>query len=475
MEKKVKLFKIITIVLLIIAVSLISFVGVFRSKLNFKENLIPEFKYGMELDGNREFKFILDTAVQDKEIYVDENGNYKGSVVEKEESTDSGISLDATVEDTSSDVVAEAEVDKLPYSTETRTIKANEDSVLNKNAYEETKNIIQKRLESAQIPEYNLRLNTITGDLILEVPQDDHTEEAYNLAFEQGKLEIIDSETGVVLLDNSHVKGAKALYTANENYQAFLEIDFNEEGSKILYDISKEYVQSTDETGATTTKNVELKLDDSTLLTTYFGEELNQGVLQITMGNPTTDYSTFLESYETAEEFSQIVNFGKTPNKLAILSDNFIQSKITDNTVLCAKIAFAVIILVVSIVLIIKYKLDGLLGAIASVGYVAVTMLVIRYTNVTITLNSVIAVLAITAINYAFIFNFLNKKKTDSPKHAFLEVIKKLNVDLIPLWVVAIIFTFMTHIAISSVGMILFWGLFIHCIYSFVVTRTLYI
>lgn len=475
MEKKVKLFKTITIILLIIAVSLISFVGVFRNNLNFKENLIPEFKYGMELAGNREFKFTLDTATEDKTVYLDENGEYKGTVVEDtEDSTDTSISLDTTVEE-NTDVVAEEEVNKLPYSTETRTVKANEDNALNKESYEKTKAIIQKRLEAAQIPEYNLRLNTITGDLVLEVPEDEYTEDAYNLASAQGKFEIIDHDTGVVLLDNSHLAKAQALYTASDSYQAYLQLEFNNEGKEILTEISKEYVQSTNEAGETTSKTVELRLDNATLLSTYFGEELDQGILQITMGTATTDYNTFMDSYSSARSFANVVNFGMTPNKLALASDNFVMSSITDKTITCAKIAFAVAILVMSVVLIIKYKFEGLLAAVASVGYVAVTMLAIRYTNVTITLNSVFAILGITAVNYVFVIDFLNKKKTDSPKHAFIESLKRLNVEIIPLWVVSIIFTFMTHSAISSVGMILFWGLFVHAVYSFIVTRSLYV
>ena len=469
MEKKLKLFKSITIILLIIAVSLISFVGVFRSKLNFKENVIPEFKYGMELAGNREFKFTLDSAAEEKKIYIDEKGNYKGSVVEKEENSE--VSLNATVQENS----AEEDVSKLPYSIETKLLKANEDEVLNKESYEKTKSIIQKRLEFAQIPEYNIRLNTITGELILEVPSDDYAENAYDLVSAQGKFEIIDSDTGVILLDNSHLKKAQALYTANESYQAYLQIEFNDEGAEILKNISKEYVETTDESGTTTQKKVELKLDNATLLSTYFGEELNQGILQITMGAATTDYAEFSKSYDSTKQFANIINNGKTPNKLALVSDNFVQSQITSDIIFYAEMIFAVAAIIVSAVLIIKFKMDGLYGAISSIGYVALTMLLIRYTNVTITLNSALAILGITAINYVFIFDFLNRKKSDSAKHAFFESIKKLNISIIPLWVVAIIFTFMTHVVISSVGMVLFWGLFTHAIYSVIVTRTLYV
>lgn len=473
MEKKVKLLKTITIVLFIIAVSLISFVGVFRSKLNFKENVIPKFKYGMELAGNREFKFTLDTAEEEKNIYVDENGNYKGTVVE-ETNNDTEISLDTTVQETT-DVVAEEEVSKVPYSTETKIIKANENNVLNKDSYEKTKAIIQKRLDSVQIPEYNIRLDNINGDLVLEVANDDYAQDASNLVSEQGKFEIIDAKTGVVLLDNSHVKKAQALYTANGNYQVYLQIEFTDEGAEILKEISKEYVQLTDETGTTTEKAVEMKLDDTTLLKTYFGEELNQGILQITMGNATTDYEAFIDSYKSAQQFANILNFGKTPNKLSLTSDNFVQSEITEKKVMYAEIMYSLVLLVISIVLTINYKKDGLLGSIASIGYFALTMLIVRYTNVTITLNSVLAIIAITVINYVFMFNFLNNKKTDSTKHAFLETIKKLNFAIVPLWFVAIIFTFMVNIAINSVGMILFWGLFVHFVYSFAITRSLYV
>lgn len=485
MEKKVKIFKTITVILIIIAVSLIAFVGVFRTKLNYKINLIPDYTFGMEIAGTREFKFTLDTSSEETEVYVDEDGNVKGEVIESEdeEDDDTTISLETTVdeleetdEEESEDVVAEEEVDQVSYSTETREIKANEDEVLNKESYEETKSIIQKRLEKAQIPEYNLRLDTVTGDLILEVPEDDNTDLAYDLALAQGKFEIIDSQTGVVLLDNSHIKSASALYASSDStYQAYLEIDLNKEGTEILKEISNTYVQTTNEEDETETLYVDLQIDGSTLLTTYFGEELDGGVIQITMGSATTDYDSFLSSYEGAAYYANILDSGMTPNAYALSSDNFVQSQITDDMIMIAKIVFAIAIVIVSVVLIIKYKLSGLLGALASVGYIALTSLALRYTGVVITLNSLIAFCGMVVVNYVFIWDFLRRRKTDSTKHAFSEGLKKLNIVIVPLWVIAVIFTFMTNITIGSVGMVLFWGLFVHVIYSFLITRTLYV
>lgn len=474
MEKKIKIFKTIAIVFIILTLSLISFVGVFRDNLNAKANIIPEFSYGMEFGGTREFKFTLDTASEEKNVYVDDNGNYKGTVVEESTSDSSGVSLDATTDETV-DNVAQEEAEKVDFNTETRTIKANEDSVLNQENYEKSKRIIQTRLEKAQIPEYNMRLDNITGNLVLEVPEDENTQDAYRLALTQGKFELIDGQTGVVLLNNDDIKKAKAIYYSNDSYQALLQIEFNKDKVDTLKEISKTYVQTTNENDEKETKSVQLKIDNQTLVETYFGEELTQGILQIVMGEATTDYNTFLENFESASFFANLIDNGKTPNVYTLASDNFVQSQITDDMITLAKVAFAGAIAIVSLAMMFKYKFNGFLGAVASVGYVAMTLLAIRYTNVVITPNSLIALLGVVAVNYVFLFSFLNRIKTDAKKHAFTECMKKLNVTIIPLWVVAVIFTFMNNITISSVGMIMFWGLFVQIIYSFIITRTIYV
>lgn len=479
MEKKIRIFKTIAIVFIIFTISLISFVGVFRESLNAKSSIIPDFEYGMELGGTREFKFTLDTAAEDKEIYIDENGDYKGTVItESDASTETtGISLDATTEnvDEAGDVVAEEEAEKVQYEKITKTIKANEDATLNQASYEESKRIIQARLEQAQIPEYNIRLDNITGNLILEVPENETTDIAYELTLAQGKFEIIDGQTGVLLLDNDDIKEASVVYYADTAYQVFLQIAFNKDKVETLKEISNTYTQVTNENGEDETRTVELRLDGEILLNTYFGEELTAGILQITMGEETADYETFSHSYESASYFANIINNGNTPNAYTLASDNFVQSQITDDIKVLAKLVFAAAVAIVSIVMICKYKFKGLLGAIASIGYIAITVLAIRYTYVTITLNSLIAFVGVIAVNYVFVINYLNRIKTDSAKHAFFASIKEINITLIPLWVVAVIFTFMASSVISSVGMVMFWGLFVQIIYSFLITRTLYV
>ena len=51
-------------------------------------------------------------------------------------------------------------------------------------------------------------------------------------------------------------------------------------------------------------------------------------------------------------------------------------------------------------------------------------------------------------------------------KISFLHAIKELYITIIPVCIIAIIFTFMHSTIISSIGMVLFWGLFVQAIYD---------
>jgi len=51
-------------------------------------------------------------------------------------------------------------------------------------------------------------------------------------------------------------------------------------------------------------------------------------------------------------------------------------------------------------------------------------------------------------------------------KIAFSHAIKEMYFTIIPVCIIAIIFTFMHSTIISSIGMVLFWGLFIQALYD---------
>ena len=99
MKKSNKIIRNVITVLAVIILSLIAFVGVYVEINGVYQNLIPSFNYGMEIEGTRELRYLLDATSEEKEVYVDENGNIMGVVpTTEEEQVDDGISLDTTFE-----------------------------------------------------------------------------------------------------------------------------------------------------------------------------------------------------------------------------------------------------------------------------------------------------------------------------------------------------------------------------------------
>lgn len=184
MKKCIKTIKILTLLLIVVLIIVLAFFGFFRKNSNIWNNLIPDYNYGMELKGVRELKYITDTSEEEKNVYVDSNGNILGVVIENEdnstEESNEGVSLEVDEgladNQNAENLVSETESEKVPYATENRVIKANEDDVLTIENFEMSKKIIQKRLESRNIYEYNIRLDTVTGELIVELPETQDTD-----------------------------------------------------------------------------------------------------------------------------------------------------------------------------------------------------------------------------------------------------------------------------------------------------------
>lgn len=98
-----------------------------------------------------------------------------------------------------------------------------------------------------------------------------------------------------------------------------------------------------------------------------------------------------------------------------------------------------------------------------------------RFTNVMITLESLITMISLLIINYMLTTHILNKVKQKELN--VKEIINKAYIRytsiLIPILLIAIAFSFMTWVPVTSIGMTLFWGLVIMFIYNYIVTNAL--
>ena len=107
-------------------------------------------------------------------------------------------------------------------------------------------------------------------------------------------------------------------------------------------------------------------------------------------------------------------------------------------------------------------------------------MLVIRYTNVIIAVESIFGIIVILLLNYMFSIMILDniikckkEKKENVLGKATAETYKQFFSRIIPLCIIAITFCFVKWIPISSFGLITFWGITIIALYNVIVTRTL--
>lgn len=461
MEKNLKKVRTLAILLIAILISLIAFVGFYVKEYGIWKNVLPDFKLGMELKGVKELHYVLDDSQNEKEVYVDSEGNYAGDV-KSTTSSDTTVSLET---ENGEQEQQEESKEIEGYTIEKRTVKTNEDSAITIENFEKAKSLLQKRLETLELYEYNIRQDTVTGEIVVEVPDDDNLETEQALISTVGNIEIIDDQTGLILIKDSNIKKATMLGSNSNGYQAYLQLEFDKAGAEKLKEISNKYQK--DENDEEKINYISVVMDGQTLTKTYFAEELSTGAIQIPMGQQTQTYEEYVEVAKSVSMIADIVNQDTMPLAYTLSSDNHINSEITENVIKIAEIVFIGIIVLVSLYLIIRYKYEGFKSAILAIGYIAILTIILRYTNVIITLNSLIVFIASIVINYWFNIKFLNNMKKDlGKKYAFGQAMKDLYLTIMPVCIIAVIFTLMSSVVISSIGMVLFWGLLVQAIYD---------
>lgn len=434
--------KITLTVLAIILISLISFGGIFVKNTKFVDNVIPEYQLGMDLKGARTVVMEVDGST--KTVYYDKDGN----VVTAE--------------------TADAQKKEEPV---------NPKELLTKENYEKSKQIIESRLNQMQVQDYIIRQDENTGKIFVQLPENNNTNLAVQYMVIKGNF-TITNDAGEVLMTNQDVASTQVGYgTTQEGTKVLFTINFNKEGTEKFKDITNTYIKTTDEEGKDITKNITLKMDDSTLLTTYFSEEVANGKLQISLGQTTTDAASLQSYLQEASNLSVLFNNGNMPltYQLASNGNKYIESDLTLESFKVQAIILLSILVIAFICLIVLYGKKGIIAVICYIGYVASVLLVIRFANVVITLQGIAGILASLLINYALTVFILQstKKMQEVTPHQYQNAMVKAFFILIPEALISIVLCFTNWLPIISFGMTLFWGLMVCVIYNFVFTRTL--
>ena len=489
MKGKNKTLKIVLAILVIVLISLISFGGIFVKDMNKMKNVLPEYQLGMDFKGKRVFSIKPDDTVN-KEYYDKEGNKVDSSSIE------------------------EGKEDEY----ETKEIPVNSTDILTKENFDKMKSIIEKRLELLGVKEWEIRQNSENGEIYISIPENDYTDEIISQMTTKGDFKITDSnDKENVLIPGSMVKEAKVgIGSQNGSQIILLNIQFDKEGTKKLQEISKIYNgeavevskndeednadegenlddeensvdneenandeedadnETTEDSSSNDLKQVNLVLDGENLLTMDFPEEIKNGLIQLSMGNSNdTNVTTEkLQDYlKQASNLAVLMQTDELPIKYVQDTNLFMQSEYDNDTVRNFIIVGLIILGVSIIYAIVKYKKTGLLLMISQIGFIALLLLTIRYTNVVLSITGIAAFVLSVIMSFLFLMKVLKSNKTE--EKAFHKASLEYIAIYVPGLVIAVVFSFINYLPIASFGMVMFYAIMLMIIYHGIITRNL--
>ena len=439
--KKQSTLKTIAVIILIMMISLIYFVGIYVKKLNKMENIVPDYKLSMDFAEKRITNLHIDTSSDT--IYYDADGN------EVEEEAEGGSS---------------------------KQVPVNQSEVLNSENYQKSKEIMKTRMEALGVTQYYIRQDE-NGYMVIELPEEDKTDLYLYAIVQTGLFEIKDAETEEILLTNDAIKNCNVVYnTTEDGTTVYLSVQLDKEGTKKLEEISKKYVKTTDEEGNDTTKNITISVDETTLSKTYFGQTIQNGLLQLPIGSPSTSIQSINSNYEQAKIYEAVLGSGKLPIAYTVGDyQNTVENTYTNELAKIVSVAGIALLILITVYFIARYRKNGIMAVISEIGFIASLLLIIRYTNCTVSVDGMVAIAIMGLFQFVFLNTLLRnrKKYLKSSVSDFNETfIKYLKME-IPIDIIACLYTFVAWTPISSMGMILFWGAVLFAIYNIILTKVL--
>lgn len=401
--------KITLAMLVVILISIVSFVGVYKGK-----NVMKEYSLGKDLS--------------QRHVAV-----YKVS-----ESTTSEVSEDG---------------EKKEESQEEKEKK-----------FVNAKNIIEKRLTSMKAEDFEVRLDN-EGNIAIEVPTSIDAS-ILNEIMAEGKIEIKNQSSGESVMDASAIKSASTSIdtTTYTKPMVLLNVKFTKDAIKKFKAMDENY---TDEDGKTSKATFSLDIDGQTLYSDSsmpgsFIESARNGSLNLYVGGNNDEGEAIKDDSLAASIRVAQINNGTLPVKYSIESIQEVKSNINIKAIILTAIILACILFIYALI---KYKNKAVLPMLSIVGMTGAILLALRYTNVKITLFTILGVGLVTILNYILVMKSLDGKK--SYKENMLEILKL----IIPCIIVAIVFCCSPYIQVSSLGMTLFWGLIVLFVYNLLITR----
>ncbi len=448
MKKKVIL--VIGIILVVAALIAVSLFGIYvKNENGEKRNIIPNYKMGMEFSSAKKIIASVSDAVSSEKIF-DKEGN---EITEKEDGVEYTEENGYKIEQT----------------------KVNPDDKKTLENYKSSKETLKKKLDNLKIPEYILDMNESNGEVTIQIPDNEMTEETESMIKKTGSLIFIDLSTFEVVFTTDYVKSSDVVARQGDLEAAiFLQIKLTEDGITKLNELSEKYKETTEtvtkEDGTTeeqtNKKELFVLLNGMSLGTTVLENIVYDNTIMIpfAVSNNNDELNTAMNEAQTE---SIILNSGM-PILTYEYKNETVQAEITLETVLYYIGAIFVIFLVLFIFIIIRFKAKGFISMYFQIGFFAVMLLIMRLTNVTLTMEGIAGIVIASIVNY--VFNYIMLKRTNEPG-MYKETNLIFMFNTLPLFIIAIVFTFSTKATLSSFGMTIFWGIIMTYVYNFIFAK----
>ncbi len=432
--KKNYTLKVTLAMLIVVLVSLVSFVGVYKGK-----SLLKEYSLGKDF---KERKVVSFSVVENTEENTEENT--------ASEATQENQSEGESTEESSDDKNSEQN------SGETQENKSEQ--------YKTAKNVIQKRLTAMKAEDFEIRLDEETGSLVMEVPTDMDTSYLSEVIAE-GKAKVINQSTNETIIESNGFKSASARIDSTKYSVPIVEltIKFTNDAKNAFKNVNTNY---TDSEGNESEATFAFTVDGETLYSDKaqnFKNSAKNGSLDLMLGQG-DEGEKLEEDYKSALVLVSIINNGEISTKYQLDSVKTVDSSINIKSIIMISCIIGALMLLYAIF---KFKTKGILPVLSLAGLLATILLVLRYTNVKITLLTILGLAVVIIANYILILKTLGNNK--SFKQNFIEM---LNV-LIPCFILAIVFCCSPYLQVASMGMTIFWGAIVMFIYNVIITRVL--
>ena len=468
--KKEGSLKSILAILVIVLVCLISLGGIYVKKNNVMKNVLPDYVLGKDLDGSIIVKLDVNKSEDSSEdTKEDENSDSEGDSQENNETqnTDENAS-----EDQSETKTENGQAEQNIYTVEN---------------YNKTKQIIEKRLKIVGMENYELRLDEQTGSIVIEVPESSELS-TIGSVIQTGKTELKIDETNEVIGDKNSIKNFKTSIDDSNKSSGYgsavkIEIQFSKDAVKKFKELNDNYVAPVDENGTTTENKVSLLVDGTSIVSIEekeFLESAVNGSVQL-WGNFSTDNKVIDSALLSIDKVKMLIDTEDLP---ITYNANYVSEGIKSNINKTGVISvFAVLLIVMCVYLLIKYKLQGLLGELSIVGLGSLILLTLRFTKIEISISTIVAFVGMLILQFIYLTQILktekisekvfNEKTGEYTRMLIPLLIFTIVAAIIPILAKSIIIPFGNIQEIANFGMVGFWGLILFELVNNILTKAM--